>query len=127
VRDRITLAGYIPDADLAAVYGGALAFVYPSLYEGFGLPPLEAMQCAIPVITSNTSSLPEVVGDAGIMVDPTDRDRFCEGMLALYRDSTLRDSLAAKSVARAAQFTWERCARETVNAYRLGSNGKASR
>jgi glycosyltransferase involved in cell wall biosynthesis len=118
LEGRIILTGYVPDEDLAPLYGGALAFVYPSIYEGFGLPPLEAMQCGTPVITSNTSSLPEVVGDAGIMVDPKDSDALCQAMLELYRDAGLRSSLVQKSLERAARFSWERCVQETIAVYR---------
>ena len=117
-RERIVLAGYVPDGDLAAVYGGALAFVYPSLYEGFGLPPLEAMQCGVPVITSGTSSLPEVVGDAGIMVEPTDTEALADAMLRVYRDTAMRERMRARSLERAALFSWERCLDRTVAAYR---------
>jgi len=115
--NRIVLTGYVPDADMAPLYSGALAFVYPSLYEGFGLPPLEAMQCGTPVITSNTSSLPEVVGEAGIMVDPRDADALSAAMLRLYRDGALRAELARRSLERAARFSWERTAEQTVAAY----------
>ena len=87
------LAGYVPDEDLATLYGGALAFVYPSLYEGFGLPPLEAMQCGTPVIAGRVASLPEVVGDAGILVDLGDPDTLGAAMLRLYRDAGLRERL----------------------------------
>lgn len=118
VKDRIILTGFVPDEDLAPLYSGALAFVYPSLYEGFGLPPLEAMQCGTPVITSNTSSLPEVVGSAGIMVDPTDGDALCEAMLSIYRDTALAQGLSRKSLARARQFSWEKCISETIAVYR---------
>lgn len=117
-RDRVILTGFVADADLAALYSGALGFVYPSLYEGFGLPPLEAMQCGVPVITSNTSSLPEVVGDAGILVAPTDEEALAQAMLALYQDDTLRTRLQAQSQARAQQFSWARCAGQTIAAYR---------
>jgi glycosyltransferase involved in cell wall biosynthesis len=117
-RDRIILAGFVPDEDLAALYSGALGFVYPSLYEGFGLPPLEAMQCGVPVITSNTSSLPEVVGDAGILLDPRDADVLSQAMLSLYRDAALRGRLAARALARASRFSWERFTRQTLDAYR---------
>ena len=115
---RVSLAGFVPDEDLAALYSGATAFVYPSLYEGFGLPPLEAMQCGTPVITSNTSSLPEVVGGAGIMVDPRDEDALSQAMLDVYRDSALRERMSARSLARAAEFSWDRCVRQTLEAYR---------
>jgi len=118
LRDRIIITGYVADEDLAALYSGALAFIYPSFYEGFGLPPLEAMKCGIPVITSNTSSLPEVVGDAGIMVDPTDADALCQSMLDLYTKPSLRLELSEKVKKRANLFSWERCVNQTIDAYK---------
>ncbi|MFN9173541.1 MAG: glycosyltransferase family 4 protein [Synechocystis sp.] len=118
LRKRVIITGYIPDQDLSAIYSGALAFVYPSLYEGFGLPPLEAMQCGVPVITSNTSSLPEVVGDAGIMINPTDQDQLSQALLNLINDSTLRQTLSQKGQARAKQFSWQKCATQTVEIYK---------
>jgi len=116
--DRLITTGYVPDDDLAPLYSGAEMFVYPSLYEGFGLPPLEAMQCGVPVITSNTSSLPEVVGDAGRMVDPRDEDALCQAMLDIHRSQQLREALSGKSLAQAARFSWARCATQTEAAYR---------
>lgn len=116
---RVIVTGYAADEDLAALYSGALAFLYPSIYEGFGLPPLEAMQCGIPVITSNTSSLPEVVGDAGIMIDPTDVDLICQNMLKLYRDPELRKTLSEKSIVQAKKFSWENCIKKTLDAYKF--------
>jgi glycosyltransferase involved in cell wall biosynthesis len=118
LQGRIILTGYVADEDLAALYSGALMFVYPSFYEGFGLPPLEAMQCGVPVITSNTSSLPEVVGEAGMMVDPEDADALCQSMYDIYRNSSLRNEMSRKSLERAKQFSWEKCAQETVRAYK---------
>ena len=117
-RARVIQPGYVRDEDLAPLYSGALAFVYPSIYEGFGLPPLEAMQCGAPVITANTSSLPEVVGEAGMLVDAGDADALAGALLRLYQDSALREELRARSLARAALFSWERCLRETLAAYR---------
>lgn len=122
LRDRIIVTGYVDDHDLAAIYSGAIAFVYPSFYEGFGLPPLEAMQCGVPVITSNTSSLPEVVGNAGLMVNPTDNDTLCQAMLSLYKDSEQRNKLAALSLQRAALFSWDACADATVRHYQQACN-----
>jgi glycosyltransferase involved in cell wall biosynthesis len=116
-RSRILLAGYLPDEDLAPLYSGATAFVYLSFYEGFGLPPLEAMQCGTAVITSNTSSLPEVVGDAAIMVDPANEDAICDAMLNIYKDSSLQGSLSEKSLQRAKQFSWDRYNEQVINAY----------
>lgn len=118
LHDRIITTGYVPDEDLAPLYSGAMMFAYPSFYEGFGLPPLEAMQCGVPVITSNTSSLPEVVGDAGIMVDPNDGDALSQAMLDLYRDDAKRVVFSAEGISRAKKFTWKKCADKTVEAYR---------
>lgn len=117
-QNHIFVTGFVDDSDLAPLYSGALAFVYPSLYEGFGLPPLEAMQCGTPVITSNTSSLPEVVGDAGILLDPKDQDGLCQAMLDLYSKPELRAQMARKSLAQAAKFSWEKCAEQTIQAYK---------
>lgn len=118
IRDRIVVTGYVPDEDLASLYSEAMMFVYPSLYEGFGLPPLEAMQCGVPVITSNTSSLPEVVGSAGIMVSPTDSDALCQAFLDIYRNAELRDDLSRRSLEQAKKFSWNQCAMDTVTAYK---------
>ncbi len=118
LQEKVIFTGHIPDEELSAVYSGATFFVYPSLYEGFGLPPLEAMQCGIPVITSNTSSLPEVVGDAGIMIDPKDENALCQAMLYLLNDSTLRQQLEEKSLERSQQFSWAKCANDTVEIYK---------
>ena len=122
LKKHVIFTGYIPDLDLSAIYSGALAFVYPSLYEGFGLPPLEAMQCGTPVITSNTSSLPEVVGDAGIVINPTNSDDLCQAMLDLINNSTLRHQLSQKGLDRATQFSWIKCAEETIKVYKIAAN-----
>lgn len=115
---RVVFTGHIPDSDLSTIYSGAAAFVYPSLHEGFGLPPLEAMQCGAPVITSNTTSLPEVVGDAAITVDPSDGDALCDAILRVLSDTQLRADLRRKGLARARDFSWARCAGQTVELYR---------
>ena len=116
VKNKIFITGFIPDEDLASIYSEAMMFVYPSFYEGFGLPPLEAMQCGTPVITSNVSSLPEVVGDAGIMVSPRDLDELCQAMLTVYKNPSLRQEMSEKSLHRASKFSWSRCALETAEA-----------
>lgn len=128
-RSRVIFTGYVEDADLAALYSGALAFVFPSLYEGFGLPPLEAMACGTPVITSNVTALPEVVGDAGITVPPTDADALCDALLKVAGDEGLRRELGRLGLERAATFSWENCAEQTVRAYRAaaGERGRAGR
>ena len=118
LAERVIVTGFVPDEELASIYSHASMFVYPSLLEGFGLPPLEAMQCGVPVITSNTSSLPEVVGDAGITVSPTDADALCQAMATVFRDTELRQDLARRARERAATFSWARCASETLQAYR---------
>jgi glycosyltransferase involved in cell wall biosynthesis len=110
---RVHLTGRVADEFLPALYSGALAFVYPSLYEGFGLPPLEAMACGTPVLTSNVTSLPEVVGDAGLLVDPYNVEAIAHGIRRLVEDSALREELRKKGLERAKQFTWERTAELT--------------
>jgi glycosyltransferase involved in cell wall biosynthesis len=122
---RVIFTGYVADEDLAALYSGALAFVYPSLYEGFGLPALEAMACATPVITSNTTALPEVVGDAALLVDPQDEDELCQAMLRIAEDSELRSQLRRKGLKRVAEFSWKRCAQETARAYHAAASERA--
>ncbi len=118
IRDRIVLTEFVPDEDMAALYSNAIAFAYPSLYEGFGLPPLEAMQCGTPVITSGNSSLPEVVGDAGILVSADDEDALVAAIRSLYTNEPLRQDLSQRGIARAAGFTWTRCVEQTVAAYK---------
>ena len=118
LQERLIIIGYVQDEDLAALYSGALVFVYPSFYEGFGLPPLEAMQCGTPVITSNTSSLPEVVGDAGFMLDPLDQDGLSQSILQIYSDFSLRQVLSIKSREQAKKFSWSKCIQETITAYK---------
>ena len=119
VRRRVVLPGYVPDEDLAPLYSGALCFAYLSHYEGFGLPPLEAMRCGVPVLVSNTSSLPEVVGEEGLYFAPRDSEGVAQAILDLARDPSRRAALGARSLARAETFSWARCARETVAAYRV--------
>jgi glycosyltransferase involved in cell wall biosynthesis len=114
VAGRVHFTGYVDDEDVPALLSGALAFVFPSLYEGFGLPVLEAMACGAPVIAANTSSLPEVAGDAALLVDPTDTSAIARALRDVAASPALRDELRQKGFARAAQFTWERCARETL-------------
>lgn len=114
----VIFTGYVPDEDMPYLYNGASVFAYPSFYEGFGLPPLEAMACGCPVVTSNTSSLPEVVGDAGLMVDPNHPEELAEAMGRILGDSGLRMALREKGLLRAAGFSWRRCAEETLAVYR---------
>ncbi|TAE24615.1 MAG: glycosyltransferase family 1 protein [Cytophagales bacterium] len=118
LQSRVILTGFVADEDLAPLYSGALAFVFPSLYEGFGLPPLEAMQCGLPVITSNNSSLPEVVGDGAILVPPTDSDALCHALHTLINSSAVRTDLAQRALERAKLFSWQRFIREHVELYK---------
>jgi len=117
VEQRITFTGYVPDEDLCALYNGADLFVFPSIFEGFGSPILEAMSCGTPVITSNTSSMPEVGGDAAVYVDPFKVADLTAAMRTVLDDPALRARLSARGLARAGQFSWEDAARKTVQAY----------
>ncbi|EMI19950.1 glycosyl transferase group 1 [Rhodopirellula maiorica SM1] len=116
-NQNILTPGKVDEEDLAPLYSDAIAFVYPSLYEGFGLPPLEAMQCGTPVICSDNSSLPEVVGDAGILIDAEQPDDLGDAMTRVYADHDLRRSLSAAGLERAQRFSWQQCGQMTVNAY----------
>ncbi len=116
-REGVILTGYVLDEDLPALYSAATAFVFPSLYEGFGLPPLEAMACGTPVACSNASSLPEVVGDAALTFEPTDEAAIAAALRRLSGDVDLRAELQAAGLRRAAEFSWERAARETLELY----------
>lgn len=115
--EKVIVTGYVADKDLAPIYSGAVAFVYPTLFEGFGLPPLEAMQCGTPVITSNNSSLPEVVGDAGILVPANSVDDLANAMIHVYRSPCLRSKLIQAGLKRAKQFSWNRCGQLTLETY----------
>jgi alpha-1,3-rhamnosyl/mannosyltransferase len=116
--DRVRFLGPVDDADLPALYSGCTLFVFPSLYEGFGLPVLEAMACGAPVACSDASSLPEVAGDAALLFDPLDVDAIAAALQRGIEDADLRRSLAEQSLARAAHFSWARTAAETLEIYR---------
>lgn len=118
LEQDVIFPGYVPDEELPLWYNAATVFVYPSLYEGFGLPPLEAMACGVPVITSNTSSLPEVVGSAGITIDPTDVEQLSVAMAQVLENEELRSSLRQRGLEQAATFSWEKTARRTLEVYR---------
>jgi glycosyltransferase involved in cell wall biosynthesis len=115
VRENVLITGYVPNTELAPIYTGAELFVFPTLYEGFGLPVLEAMQCGCPVITSNTSSIPEVAGDAAIMVDPLDVAGLSQMMEKAVSRATLRSSLSSNGLKRSRQFSWEQSAIRLLN------------
>jgi glycosyltransferase involved in cell wall biosynthesis len=117
VKEAVVLTGYVPETDLPALYSGALCFVYPSYFEGFGLPPLEAMKCGAPVLVGNRTSLPEVVGDAALAVDPFDVDAIANALRRLIGDSALRNELSLKGQERARTFDWRETARKTLRVY----------
>ncbi|MGZ8225175.1 MAG: glycosyltransferase family 4 protein [Methylococcaceae bacterium] len=110
--------GYLPREELAMVTAGALTLIYPSIYEGFGLPPLEAMACGVPVIASEVSSLPEVVGDTGLLINPHDDQAVAQAIQRLVDDHDFRRQLAQKALARSAEFTWDKCTKQTIDVYR---------
>jgi len=114
LEDRVILTGYIPDDDLVLIYNGASVYAFPSLYEGFGFPALEAMACGTPVVCSNVSSLPEIVGDAALTVPPTDVNQLTNALRRLLTEPELHENLRQRGLARANQFTWEACGRETL-------------
>jgi len=117
-QEGVHLTGFIADEDLPALYNAASLFVFPSLYEGFGSPPLEAMACGLPVVCSNTSSMPEVVGDAALLVDPEDEGSIAEAMWEAAHDETLRHRMRDAGLARARLFSWDDAARQTLDVYR---------
>lgn len=110
--------GQVSDRELAALYRRSIALVYPSLYEGFGIPPLEAMQCGTPVVASDRSSIPEVVGDAGILVDPARADELTDALVTLANQPALRQSLIARGYDRVKHFSWDKTTEQTLNVYR---------
>jgi glycosyltransferase involved in cell wall biosynthesis len=117
LHKHVRFFGFVPDETLACLYRLASVFVFPSLYEGFGLPPLEAMASGTPVITSNVSSLPEVVGDAALLIDPYEPDSIAEAMRRVLTDDALRRDLCARGLARARQFSWDRSIRRVREIY----------
>jgi glycosyltransferase involved in cell wall biosynthesis len=113
----LLFTGYVPEPDLAGLYSGAICFVYPSYFEGFGLPVVEAMQCGVPVIAGNRTSLPEIVGEAGLLFDPFDTQALVSALKHVLDDAEYRASLRAKGLAKAKQFNWRTTARLTLGVY----------
>ncbi len=116
--ERVRFLGPVPEVELPALYAAATAFVFPSRYEGFGLPVLEAMACGTPVACSNVSSLPEVAGDAALLFDPDDPAAMTQALHRLLEDASLRADLQTRGLAQAARFTWEQTAAATLRVYR---------
>ena len=123
---EIRQMGYLPREELAIIVAGALTMIFPSIYEGFGLPSLEAMACGVPVITSNVSSLPEVVGDTGLLIEPHDVDALAGAIEQLVTAPDIRHELSQKAYARSLSFTWDNCVAQTVEAYRQVSRSNGS-
>jgi len=117
----VIFTGYVPEKDLVLIYNAATVFVYPSLYEGFGLPPLEAMACGTPVVASRAGAIPEVVGDGGLLVSPLDVDELASAILAVLRKPELRKELAERGQRRARQFSWLDTARRTLTVYQVAN------
>jgi glycosyltransferase involved in cell wall biosynthesis len=124
LRDRIHAPGYVPQADLPWYYAGAKLFVYPSFQEGFGFPPLEAMACGVPVISSLSSSLTENLAGAAELVPPDDVEALAAAMRRLLRDERLRDERRRQGLERSARYSWSETARRTLDCYRALSDGK---
>jgi glycosyltransferase involved in cell wall biosynthesis len=118
IKDSIHFTGFVQDDELIALYSAASAFAYLSRYEGFGIPPLEAMSCGCPVVTSNSSSLPEVVGDAGILIPPDEPEQAANALLEVLNNISISQALRERGLKRAQSFSWERCASETIEVYR---------
>jgi glycosyltransferase involved in cell wall biosynthesis len=123
LADRVVLGGYVPGADLPALLSGALAFVFPSLYEGFGFPVLEAMACGTPVVCSNVSSLPEVAGDAALLVDPEDVGALADAIQRLVGDEELYRDLVERGYRQVQRFSWRRCAEEALQVLEAVGHG----
>lgn len=117
IQDKVIFPGFIPMNHLPYIYNASKLFVYPSFYEGFGLPTIEAMSCGIPVITSNTTSIPEVVENSAILIDPKNYDELCDAMLNVLLDKELYNKLSKSGLQRSSQFSWYKTAKDTLNVY----------
>jgi glycosyltransferase involved in cell wall biosynthesis len=125
--NEILFTGYVPESDLAALYSGANCFVYPSYFEGFGLPVVEAMQCGVPVIAGNRTSLPEILGNAGVLFDPFDTQALVKSLTQVLGDSEYRAELSAKGLERARNFKWQKTARMTLEVYERAVKRKGAK
>ncbi len=123
LESDIKIVSYVPEEHICTLMSGALAFIFPSIYEGFGMPPLEAMACGVPVLTTHTASLPEVVGDSALICDPYNIEQICDCLEKLYRESNLRRDLSAASLKRARMFSWENAAAILYDVYKEALGG----
>ncbi len=117
-RDDIVITGFAAEEDLSSIYSGAISFVFPSLYEGIGLPPLEAMQCGVPVISSDASCMPEILEDAVLYFDPRDLHEISQAMIKVYSDQKVRQGLIARGFRQVEKYSWEKMAQETLDVYK---------
>lgn len=117
ISDKVLFPGFVSIDHLPYIYNSSQLFVYPSFYEGFGLPPIEAMSCGVPVIASNVTSVPEVVGDGGLLINPKDIDNLCDSMFRVLSDEDLRKNLIALGLSKASNLSWDKTANETISAY----------
>jgi glycosyltransferase involved in cell wall biosynthesis len=122
IKKRVVLTGFVSRRQLKLIYQNAVCFLFPSIYEGFGFPILEAMSCGSPVITSKTASMPEVAGDAAMLVDPNDAGAIASAMKEMMTNTALRDSLISKGYRRLDNFSWEKCAQETLRVFEQVNN-----
>lgn len=123
LENDVIFTGYVDDEDLPSIYSGASVFTFPSIYEGFGIPLLEAMQCEIPVVASNTSCIPEVVEDAGLLIDPYDINKWVEAIYQILINHELRMNLVQKGIEQSNKFSWEKVANETLEVYKKALKG----
>jgi glycosyltransferase involved in cell wall biosynthesis len=123
LKEAVQNLGYVPQEDLPGIYSLATVFAFPSLYEGFGLPPLEAMACGTPVLTSHDTAMAEICGEAACLVDPQQEEAIADGLACLLADPEQREQLRQLGLARAQQYSWERTARETAVVYEKVLNG----
>jgi glycosyltransferase involved in cell wall biosynthesis len=126
-NDKILFTGYVPESDLAALYTGALCFAYPSYFEGFGIPLLEAMRCGTPTMTSDRTCFPEVVGDASLIIDPFDEESIAAGLWRMISDAALREQLRSRGFVQSNLFDWRHTARRTLDVYEQVFHAKAQR
>jgi len=118
LKNRVFFTGHIPDRDLQAIYTGATALIYPSRYEGFGLPIVEAMACGCPVICSNAASMPEVAGNAAVLIDPTNSDDLAQAIEIMVQDTEFRETIVTRGLGQSAQFTWQITAQQTLDLFK---------